>query len=221
MMRDKRKSKDYFNSYIDYQENRISKKLSKISDNVGNSAKVERINQSLLKFEVDMVYAQFSTGADKDKLSNYLEDALKTASQVVSIDYETLLNLLSLSVILGTKSGTSELIVRHGDMVQNDKILSCLAKYIESGKAVWEGSFTIKGLYDSLDNLVNVADKEGMMTDYLSDWYDAHKDFAWYDSHKNDKDTYVGYWSFESVALAKVMGIDENKLKGNEYYPLL
>jgi hypothetical protein len=34
-------------------------------------------------------------------------------------------------------------------------------------------------------------------------------------------DTYVGYWSFESAALAKVMGIDENKLKGNEYYPLL
>lgn len=102
-MRDKRKSEDYFNSYVTYQEGRINKKMTKLSDSEGDSAKVERINQSLLKLNVDMVYAQFSSGADKNKLSNYLEDALKTASCVISIDYETLLTLLSLSVIMGKK----------------------------------------------------------------------------------------------------------------------
>lgn len=220
-MRDKRMSLDYFNSYIDYQVGRINKKMAKLSESEGNSAKVQRINQSLLKYKTDMVYAKFSVGADKHELSNYLEDALKTASQTNSVDYETLLILLSLSVMLGTKNGSYEFITQHRDAIKNDKILNCLANYIESGKIVWEGDFTIKRLYDSLDNLANAADKASIMIAYLTDWYDAHDDFAWYDSHNNNKDTYVGYWSFESAALAKVMGIDESKLKGNEYYPLL
>lgn len=132
-MRDKRKSEDYFNSYVTYQEGRINKKMTKLSDSEGDSAKVERINQSLLKLNVDMVYAQFSSGADKNKLSNYLEDALKTASCVISIDYETLLTLLSLSVIMGKKSGSSELIAKHSNVVENDKLLNCLLS-VQSGR---------------------------------------------------------------------------------------
>jgi hypothetical protein len=221
MMRDKRMSSDYFNSYIDYQEDRISKKTAKLSDGNGDGARLGRINQSLLSFKMDMVYAQFSVGTGKDKLSNYLEDAINAALKVSNIDYETLLNLLSLSVMIGTKNVSSELIVKYRDIIQNDKILNCFASYIDSAKIVWEGDFIIKGLYDSLDKLATANDKEQIMNTYLSNWYILHKDFSWYDSHKNGKDTYVGYWSFESAALAKVMGIDENKLKGNEYYPLL
>lgn len=220
-MRDKRKSEDYFSSYIDYQEGRISKKSAKLSEGESDSAKVERINQSLLRLKTDMVYAQFSAGADKNILSNYLEDALKTASQVISIDYETLLNLLSLSVLLGIKVESSEIISKYGDVIRDDKLLNCLAKYIEYGKVVWEGAFAIKGIYDNLNDLANATDKVSIINVYLSDWYDAHKDFAWYESHRNDKDTYVGYWSFESAALTKVMGIEESYFSDNEYYPIL
>lgn len=220
-MRDKRMSLDYFNTYIAYQKGRIDKKKAKLLDSESDSAKVERINQSLLKLKMDMVYAQFSAGADKNELSIYLEDALKTASQVIRIDYETLLNLLSLSIMLETKSGSSELIVKHAELIKNDKILNCFATYIDNGKTIWKGDFFIKGLYDVLDGLANVTDKESIMVAYLLNWYDTHKDFAWYDSHKTDKDTYVGYWCFEGAALAKVMGIDESRLKDNEYYPLL
>lgn len=221
MVRDKRKSADYYNSYIDYQGERIRKKSAKLLDSGSDSAKAERINQSLLKFKADMVYAQFSVGAVKNKLTYYLVDALRTASQVIHIDYEILLNLLSLSVMMEIRSDSSAFIAKHRDVIQNDKILNCLAEYLQSGKVVWEGSFTIRELYDRLDNLANAADKESIMAAYLSDWYHAHKDFAWYGSHENDKDTYVGYWSFESAALAKVMGVDESKLRGKEYYPLL
>lgn len=220
-MRDKRKSADYFNAYIDYQKDRISKKIEKLSDSKGDSSKVERINQSLLKYQTDMVYVQFSVGADKNKLSGYLKDVLKTASEIRSIDYETLLSLLSLSVMLEVRTDSLSLIDKHCDVIQNDKILNCLANYIQKGKVVWEGRYAIKGLYEKLDDLAKATAKENILIEYLSDWYDAHKDFAWYDSHKNDKDTYVGYWSFESAALAKIMGVDETKLKSNAYYPIL
>ena len=111
MMRDKRKGEDYFNSYIDYQKNRISKKISKLSGCLGNSMKAERVNQSLLKYKMDMVYAQFSVGIEKRGLLICFEDALKTALQVKDIDYETLLNLLSLAVILEEKRDISNFIV--------------------------------------------------------------------------------------------------------------
>ena len=218
-MRDKRKSEDYFNSYIDYQKNRISKKISKLSGCLGNSMKAERVNQSLLKYKMDMVYAQFSVGIEKRGLLICFEDALKTALQVKDFDFETLLNLLSLAVILEEKRDISNFIVKYNHMIRNDKLLNCLAKYIEKGKFVWQGKFIIKGVYDGLDNLGDMTDKERVLYNYLLEWYATHKDFAWYDSHKNEKDTYVGYWSFESAALAKIIGVNQRKLENNEYYP--
>lgn len=220
-MRDKRKDLSYFNSYIEYQECRIKKKTAKLADNNGNSMKIEKINQSLLMYKSDMLYAQFSVGADKNELLLYLDDALQTASQLNTIDYETLLNLLSIAVMLEAKNSCMEVIEKHKELVQKDKLLNALAKYIESGRFVWMGKFLIGELYNILDNLVGEAEKESIMKIYLGNWYTAHKDFAWFDSHKNDKDTYVGYWSFESAALVKIIGMDEIKIKDKEYYPLL
>ena len=220
-MRDKRKNEAYYNVYIDYQEKRIRKKSDKLAVSVGDSAKVQRISRSLLNYQLDMVCAQFSAGADKNKLSKYLEEAIKTASQVDNLEYETLLNLLSLSVMMEIKAGCLEFITKHVDVIQNDKLLNCFAKYIQNNEVCWNGKFVIKGLYSSLDDLGNKIDKQSVLNNYLLVWYDAHKDFAWYDSHMNDKDTYVGYWSFEGAALAKIMKIDETQLANNEYYPLL
>ena len=31
--------------------------------------------------------------------------------------------------------------------------------------------------------------------------------------------SFVGYWSFESAAIAKVAGIDDSALEGNDHYP--
>lgn len=70
-MRDKRKSEDYFNSYIDYQKNRISKKISKLSGCLGNSMKAERVNNPYLNIK-DMVYAQFSVRNREERIINLL-----------------------------------------------------------------------------------------------------------------------------------------------------
>lgn len=41
------------------------------------------------------------------------------------------------------------------------------------------------------------------------EWYRGHSDCAWHD----------GYWSFESGALVKILGLDDSSLKGLPYYP--
>lgn len=219
-MRDKRMDLNYFKSYIDYQNDRINKKSSKLAD-CNDIMKEQRINKSLLTYKIDMLYAQFSIGTDKEQLKICLIDALHTASQVNNIDYENLLNLLSLSVIIEEKSICAKLIAKNKDMIQSDKLLNCLSEYIDNGSIVWKGDFLIKELYSTLNNLVTDADKENILYSYLSNWYDNHKNFAWYDTHKNGKDTYVGYWSFESAALVKIIGIDETKLKNIDCFPML
>ncbi len=30
---------------------------------------------------------------------------------------------------------------------------------------------------------------------------------------------YVGYWSFETAAIVKILGLDDTSLKGNNHYP--
>ena len=50
-------------------------------------------------------------------------------------------------------------------------------------------------------------------------WYKGHCDVAWYDTHKSDQMTYYGYWSNETAAAVKILGIDDSCLKNQQYYP--
>lgn len=37
---------------------------------------------------------------------------------------------------------------------------------------------------------------------------------AWYDNHKSDADTYRGYWSFETAAIAISLGMSDDDFRG-------
>lgn len=50
------------------------------------------------------------------------------------------------------------------------------------------------------------------------EWYRGHSDCAWHDDHKYGI-RHDGYWSFESGALVKILGLDDSSLKGLPYYP--
>ena len=50
-----------------------------------------------------------------------------------------------------------------------------------------------------------------------NEWLKLHRGAHWYGTHKTG--TFIGYWSFESAALAKVAGIDDSALEGNDNYP--
>ncbi|WP_157908965.1 DUF1911 domain-containing protein [Capnocytophaga canimorsus] len=51
------------------------------------------------------------------------------------------------------------------------------------------------------------------------EWYKGHSDTGWYNSHKSKHNIYTGYWSFESGALVKILGLDDTLLKDQKYYP--
>ena len=75
--------------------------------------------------------------------------------------------------------------------------------------------------YEFLDKIFNSNDKEAVLNEYLSKRYDAHSDYAWYNYHLRKTDTYCGYWSFESAAVAKILKLDNGKIYNLDYYPVL
>jgi len=220
MIRDERKDAKYFEAYIAYQTDRIREKIDKLSA-CGDNAKADRIRLSLLNYQIDMFFAKFSYGADSAELKGVLNGALGTAASMPEVDYESLLNMLSASVLLGKNDKVTALIEGHRNTIHEDKLLNCLASFVENGSVTWDGEFAVKTAFECLKELGTSENKEELLKAYLDTWYETHSDASWYDSHKSDKGTYVGYWSFESAALARIFRVNNEKLKTSRYFPQL
>lgn len=216
-MRDMRKDKEYFEKYLEYQYSRIEKKMAKLKD--ADEEKKQRILVSLVGYELDLLKAEFSVGTTKDNIKTLLNRAIKIAGEYKNITYEDLLNLLSLAVLVNDKSEAGKLVKLHYDKIEKDRLLKFLALYINGEKPVWNEDIPLAGEFIKLNKVFTEKSKEAGMRDYLNEWYENHSGYGWYNSHLGTSDTYCGYWSFESAAVAIILGLDENELKQSEYYP--
>ena len=218
-MRDKRKDKEYYRAYLDYQYSRIEKKSAKLAESVGE--KRQRVLVSLTGYEIDLLKAEFSCGASKENLKTLLIRAMSIISENADVTFDDLLTLLSLAVMLDAGNDAKKLIDSKADFISEDRLLSFLSTYIKNGKRDWNQSVSLRKEYDALNNVFASDDKEAALNEYLEKWYDAHSDYAWYNSHLRDTNTYCGYWSFESAAIADVLNLDINVLKEKSYFPCL
>ena len=216
-MRDKRKDKEYFNRYLNYQHSRIEKKYDKIKES--DEDKKQRILISLIDYELDLLKAEFSAGATKGDIKILLNRAIKIAGAYKNITYEDLLNLLSLSIMVNDKSEATKLSKLHSSIIEKDRLLKYLSMYINGEKPEWDVNIPLKKEFNGLDEVIKAKEKENTLCDYLNVWYENHVGYSWYNSHLGNEDTYCGYWSFESAAIANILKLNENKLKNSEYYP--
>lgn len=61
---------------------------------------------------------------------------------------------------------------------------------------------------------------ESALVKYLErTWYQGQKTQLWHDNHKLGGYHYLGYWSFETAALVRILGLNDEKLKKSPYYP--
>src|SRR5699024_5787303 len=61
------------------------------------------------------------------------------------------------------------------------------------------------------------AASDRLFTYMEKEWFRGHYDFEWKNAH--NEPGYVGVWSFESAALAKILGVDDAGWKDNNHYP--
>jgi hypothetical protein len=74
-------------------------------------------------------------------------------------------------------------------------------------------------IYDIANCCLQVIYKNKIGLVSICNWYKGHSDTGWYNDHKSKWNIHFGYWSFESGALVKILGLDDNSLKNQQYYP--
>ena len=219
-MNDINKDKDYYLRYLDYQYERIKNKTDKLR-NCENDEIRQRILVSLTGYEIDLLKAEYSIGTSKEDIKVLFYRAVSIIKEYRKISRGDMLTLLSLSILLDVRPEMRELIENNRDLIGNNRLLKCLAVYIESGEIEWNTTLELEEENISINLVFEQDDKLKFLQEYHNNWYDNHKDYAWYNSHLSDSDAYCGYWSFETAAIAKIFNMDETDLKKMKYYPIL
>ena len=223
-MRDTRKDKEYFASFLKDQYSDIIDQSAKLSE-TKDPGKKQRILESFVPCYVDLIKAEFSAGSGKDKLTNLMINTCKAAAEYKENSPETLLILMSLAIALDKSNSVKELISKNENLISADRLLSYFAGFLTKGDRKWDNSLRLSPVYAWLDPVLESVDSEEQterLQNYLNYyWYPNHAEYAWYDSHKRDTNTYCGYWSFESATLVKILDLDEQDFKGLEYSPAL
>ncbi|WP_424411672.1 PoNe immunity protein domain-containing protein [Pasteurella sp. PK-2025] len=147
------------------------------------------------------------------------------ASWKLSYGYVQIIRFLSIAIMLNADKKIVDKII---EMVKKanpkDFLIDALVSYYDKDWSINE-SFTFPKPYIFIKEIFELAksdkSKASFKLKYYLDnlWYKGHKDCGWYDMHKINKSNYIGYWSFESGALVKILGLDDSILKDQQYYP--
>jgi hypothetical protein len=250
MMRDKLKSKEHFDKWI----NEFYQSLDRVTNwIITGKTPIDRINimkQSMVQTNINIILCKYSKGdsikdlkIDLIKAINITYESwdgfwlIKTGKPIGSIvlnqyglsAYDQMLRMLSLSYLLDIPDNDFKKLV---DVIDRDGVKDYLFEFIIRAKLhdreqITEESyrefFGVPKVFEKLRLAITETDKakaEKLVKEFITkDWYKNHKDEGWYNSHKSKHDTYFGYWSFETAAVVKIMGLDDSTFRDCPYYP--
>ncbi|MCX8744370.1 DUF1911 domain-containing protein [Snodgrassella sp. B3882] len=233
-MRTNLKTQDYFNYFINSENQRILKfdnwlEMGKVVEN-----RIPSIKRQLFIISLNILIAKYTSGYAIEELrrefplviNRFVEgwnDHDSTPEDDVHFDeYLLMLRMLSLGVLLETNQYDFNKII---EVLHKSNRKDDLFSFIISYKTGYP-SMVNKLTYEQFRPLCETTkemDKNkaiAILKNYLdNDWYKSMKLTYWYDNHKSKADIFFGYWSFESGVLVKILGLDDTTLKNQPYYP--
>jgi len=143
--------------------------------------------------------------------------------------YDQMLWMLSLGYLLDVSEADFKKLV---EVIDRDGVKDFLFEFIIRAKLKdrrmiakesYQEFFGVPNTFEKLRQAINKTDKakvEKLVKEFITkDWYKNHKNASWYNSHKSKHDIYFGYWSFETAAVVKIMGLDDSSFIHCQYYP--
>ena len=143
--------------------------------------------------------------------------------------YDEMVWMLSLGYLLDVSETDFKKLV---EVIDRDGVKDYLFEFIIRAKLKnrqliseesYQEFFGVPQTFDKLRQAIIETDKtksEKLVKEFITkDWYKNHKEAGWYNSHKSKHDTYFGYWSFETAAVVKIMGLDNTRFRECPYYP--
>src|SRR5699024_10823368 len=193
-----------------------------------------RDNESIIKaryfmnfdYLLNNINAHYSLGDPVNVLNEVYTEAIQDLekSEKEGIGYLNLLWMVSLGILLETDK---ENIKRLSEIIKKQNVHDFVIDYLlcasDIGWTQISNGFEKEIPYANTKEIVELAetDKDAasdrLFTYMEKEWFHGHYDFEWKNAH--NEPGYVGFWSFESAALAKILGLDDAGLKDNNHYP--
>ena len=211
MIRDKHKDRAYFEKRLNRLQERLKRKVSKSKDITKDYLEVHY--QFLVLFNEELVKLSYSIGASKEEIFPYYQGILSNLKLIASegVPFDLAVNIFALGVLYSERKEEflDDLKAVYEQMDHTDGLIEYYMVYLFHDKivpfhSILEYQNMIEDTYES------VAKAQGF-------WYYSHSDAPWYNNHT--KDTYKGYWSFDTAATCKIKGIYDERLKDLEYFP--
>ncbi len=227
-LRDKLKSEEYFNTFIEEELDDISFYKEQLSSNDLKKERIIPIKKQIAFKKIDIFYSKYSMGEDILSMQVEMKNTIGYFCQFWNSNtgYVQMVWMLSIVIMLEVEDKEFNKLV---DLVKkdnpNDYLIDFLINYRNN---LWEKentTFMFEKPYKSLSEVIDLSQTDKvkaveLLKQYLDKkWYKGHSDMGWYDSHKESMLLYSGYWAWEVGAIVKILGLDDNILKNQKYYP--
>ncbi|HDR7675063.1 PoNi-like cognate immunity protein [Bacillus wiedmannii] len=176
--------------------------------------------------EMNDIRAKYSLGEDISVIEEDFHNAIYYLENTGSreIGYLSLIWMTSLGILLETDKKNIERLKKIVDKKNmNDAVIDFLLCASDIGYTNMTNRYYKENPYAKTREIIELAQtdkKEAskrLQTYMEKEWFKGHYDYEWKNAHKEPG--YVGYWSFETAALVKILELDDTSLKDNNHYP--
>lgn len=234
-MRASIKSIEHFNNYIERQPKRIARFDEKIKGGEVAQDNLASIYRKQFIIAFNILVATYSRGDDVSSIraqfpaliaameKGWKDDKGISSDKYKFDEYVLMLQMLSLGVLLDvTDIEFGKIINVLDESGCKDKLFEFIICYkLKNRDAATKMMY--ETAYKPLLAIIQNTDKDSATTDLKAfidkKWYAGMKNVYWYDNHRSRHDSFFGYWSFETAAIAKIMDLDIDRLKNNPYFP--
>lgn len=223
-IRDQIKNEAYFRKYIQQQEKRISQFENTLKQWELPKERLDLIERKVAELKSSVLTAEYSIGTDLKELSKKWPEVLcllsgKWNANTSQVD---IIDAVALAVLYEVDDATWDTVSKAACQYgRKDWLVGFLLSSREGGSDYQAWKVFMKNPYQTLRNIIESSHpKAEDIKEYLEKkWYKGHDFLPWYDIHKSDQMLYCGYWSNETAAAVKILGINDSCLKSQQYYP--
>lgn len=237
-MRDYLCDEEYLKSKIKFNEKHIRKKIEEIDsileDEKNGVQKYPRKNEEIIldtrirmfQLVYEAIRAQYSYEAKCEVLEEYYLYGIEILQEIglFKIGYVNFIQYFSLGILLEVSSDKLSVLVKIADDEElDDNLFDYLVNFCGLSRNICSTKYQKENPYKKtkgiiVNAMVSNGDASSLLVDYITNsWLKGHADYEWTTAHK--RAGYVGLWSFEAAAIAKIFNLDDSKLKDDNHYP--
>lgn len=138
----------------------------------------------------------------------------------INYNYDALLDLISIGILLEIDNDTMKVIADGARFYHADALVDFLLSAYDIGWEHCTGKFYLPRPYQYTKDIIQTAQEDKEEASRLLEEY-VKKKWLSGNGYKNahKEKGYIGLWSYDAAALAKILGLDDSCFKGKKNYP--